>query len=604
MNDQALHILKTVFGYGSFRVRQEEVIERLIAGGDALVLMPTGGGKSLCYQIPAMVRPGTGIIVSPLIALMEDQVRALKLSGVSAAYLNSTQEAEEGARVERQLLDRELDLLYVAPERLMSPRFGDLLGRAALALFAIDEAHCVSQWGHDFRRDYLELSILHERFPGIPRIALTATADDTTRSEIIRRLKLEEAEVVVCGFDRPNIRYRIAMKQKPREQLARFIEDGHSEDAGIVYCLSRKKVDATAKWLREKGFKALAYHAGLPADVRSRHQSRFLTEESIIIVATIAFGLGIDKPDVRYVAHMDLPKSIEAYYQETGRAGRDGLPADAWMIYGLQDIVMLRRMIEGSEAGEERKRIEYHKLNALVGLCEVTSCRRQALLTHFGEKPPAHCSNCDNCLTPVEQWDGTVAAQKILSCVFRTDERFGALHLIDILLGHDTERVRKFGHDRLSTFAIGKELSTHEWRSVIRQLVARNLLSVDVEGFGSLKLTEESGAVLKGEVTLQLRKEKKPEKRVKDRVARRKSPFTEGSKPEDKELWEALRERRTEIAGEQGVPPYVIFHDTTFTEMVECRPRNSDEMRLITGVGKRKLELYGDDFLKIIREHS
>jgi ATP-dependent DNA helicase RecQ len=605
MNDQALHILQTVFGYETFRPRQEEVIDRLIAGNDALVLMPTGGGKSLCYQIPAMVRPGTGIIVSPLISLMQDQVSALEQSGVRGAYLNSTQDTEEGLRVEKQLLDGELDLVYVAPERLLSPRFLDLLGRARLALFAIDEAHCVSQWGHDFRRDYLELSVLHERFPEIPRIALTATADETTRSEIIKRLNLEKARIVVCGFDRPNIRYHITMKQKPREQLLRFIEDRHKGDAGIVYCLSRKKVDSTAEWLREKGFRALAYHAGLRAEVRGRHQGRFLTEEGIIIVATIAFGLGIDKPDVRFVAHMDLPKSIEAYYQETGRAGRDGLPADAWMVYGLQDIVMLRRMIEGSETDETRKRVERHKLDALVGLCEVTTCRRQALLTHFGEKPPLHCSNCDNCLEPTEQWDGTVAAQKILSCAYRTGQRFGAVHLIDILLGHDTERIRRLGHDRLSTFAVGKELDAQEWRSVIRQLVARNFLSVDVEGFGSLKLTEESRALLKGDVKLNLRKEKKPEKKPKkERGGRRRGPFTEGSEPGDKKLWEALKERRTEIAREQGVPPYVIFHNTTFMEMVECRPQDLEQMRLITGIGERKLELYGDDFLKIIREHS
>lgn len=605
MNDQALNILQTVFGYETFRPRQEEVIERLIAGGDALVLMPTGGGKSLCYQIPAMVRAGTGIIVSPLISLMQDQVSALGQSGVRGAYLNSTQDAGEGMRVEKQLLDGELDLVYVAPERLLSPRFLDLLGRAKLALFAIDEAHCVSQWGHDFRRDYLELSILHERFPDIPRIALTATADDTTRAEIIKRLSLEKAKIVVCGFDRPNIRYTISLKQKPRDQLLRFIEDGHRDDAGIVYCLSRKKVDSTAEWLRGKGFNALAYHAGLSAEVRSRHQGRFLKEEGIIIVATIAFGLGIDKPDVRFVVHMDLPKSIEAYYQETGRAGRDGLPADAWMVYGLQDIVMLRRMIEGSESDESRKRVERHKLDALVGLCEVTTCRRQALLSHFGETPPEKCSNCDNCLEPVEQWDGTVAAQKALSCVYRTGQRFGAGYLIDVLLGNDVERIRRLGHDRLSTFGIGKELGAPEWRSVIRQLVTRNFLSVDVDGFGSLKLTDESRAVLNGELQLHLRKEKKPEKKPKKkRAERRKGPFAETSEPGDKKLWEALRERRTEIAKDQGVPPYVIFHDTTFTEMVEQRPQDLEQMRLITGVGERKLELYGDDFLKIIREHN
>ncbi len=598
----SLHILRTVFGYDSFRSRQEEVIAQLIAGNDALVLMPTGGGKSLCYQIPAMIRPGTGIIVSPLISLMQDQVSALLQSGVRAAYLNSTQDVGESRRVEKLLLDGGLDLLYVAPERLLTPRFLDLLNRIKPALFAIDEAHCVSQWGHDFRREYLQLSVLHERFPHVPRIALTATADESTRSEIIRRLNLEKAKIVVIGFDRPNIRYRITLKQKPREQLLRFIEDEHRGDAGIVYCLSRKKVDAIAGWLKERGFKALPYHAGLSAELRQRHQDRFLKEEGIIIVATIAFGLGIDKPDVRFVAHLDLPKSIEAYYQETGRAGRDGLSANSWMAYGLQDIVILRQMIEGSEADETRKRIERHKLDALVGLCEVTTCRRQALLGYLGEKHPDHCGNCDTCLEPIETWDGTVAAQKVLSCIYRTGQRFGGAHITDVLLGHDTERVRKFGHGRLSTFGIGKELDTPGWRSVIRQLVARNFLSVDVEGFGSLRLTEESRAVLKGEIQLRLRKEKKPEKKPKkEHPKRKRGPFAEAG---DRKLWEALRARRAEIARDQGVPPYVIFHDTTFEEMVQHRPKDLDQMRLITGVGERKLELYGNDFLKIIREHS
>ncbi|MEE9614653.1 MAG: DNA helicase RecQ [Thermodesulfobacteriota bacterium] len=605
MNDKALHILRAVFGYDSFRFRQEEVIGQLIAGADALVLMPTGGGKSLCYQIPAMVRPGTGIIVSPLISLMQDQVSALLQSGVRAAYLNSTLGADESLRVEEQLLGGALDLVYVAPERLMTPRFLDLLDRAALALFAIDEAHCVSQWGHDFRREYLQLSVLHERFPDTPRIALTATADEYTRSEIIKRLNLEKAKIFISGFDRPNIRYRITLKQKPREQLLRFIEDEHRGDAGIVYCLSRKKVDFTAEWLKEKGFKALPYHAGLSAKLRGRHQDRFLKEEGIIVVATIAFGLGIDKPDVRFVAHLDLPKSMEAYYQETGRAGRDGLPANAWMVYGLQDIVMLRRMIEGSEADETRKRIERHKLDALVGLCEVTTCRRKILLGYLGEKHPDNCGNCDTCLEPVETWDGTVAAQKVLSCVYRTGQRFGAAHLTDVLLGHDTDRVRSFGHDRLSTFAIGKELDALAWRSVVRQLVARNFLSVDVEGFGSMQLTEESRAVLKGEMQLRLRKEKKPERKSKkERSRRKKGPKAWAPESGDGKLWEALRTRRTEIASAQGVPPYVIFHDTTFEEMVRRRPKELDQMRSITGVGERKLELYGNDFLNIIREHG
>jgi len=604
MNQKALQILKSVFGYGSYRPRQEEVISELLCGKDVLVLMPTGGGKSLCYQIPAMVRPGTGIIISPLISLMENQVSALLQSGVKAAFLNSSLDIDEGRLVENQLIDNALDLLYVAPERLMRPDFLELLGRVKIALFAIDEAHCVSQWGHDFRRDYLNLSILHERFPAVPRIALTATADEATRGEIIKRLGLEKARVIITGFDRPNIRYQIALKDSPKEQLLRFIEDGHSEEAGIVYCLSRKKVNSTAKWLREKGLTALPYHAGLSTDIRSRNQRRFLSEESIIIVATIAFGLGIDKPDVRFVAHLDLPKSIEAYYQETGRAGRDGLPAEAWMVYGLQDIVMMRRMIEGSEADETRKRIEHHKLNALVGMAEITTCRRQALLRYLGESAPDHCGNCDTCLHPVKTWDGTIAAQKALSCVYRTEQRFGSGYVIDVLLGKETERMRSLGHHNLSTFGIGKELDTQQWRSVIRQLVARNFLSVDVEGFGSMKLTESSRAVLKGEKKLYLREEKKaPKKSKKSRAARRGHAIS-GSIPEgDKALWEALRKQRTELASEQGVPPYVIFHDKTFMEMVERRPQTLDEMGQIIGVGEKKLELYGRGFLDIIKRH-
>jgi len=604
MNQKALQILKSVFGYGSYRPRQEEVISELLSGKDVLVLMPTGGGKSLCYQIPAMVRPGTAIIISPLISLMENQVSALLQSGVKASFLNSSLDIDEGRLVENQLIEGALDLLYVAPERLMRPGFLNLLEQAKISLFAIDEAHCVSQWGHDFRRDYLNLSILHERFPAVPRIALTATADEATRAEIITRLGLEKAKVIITGFDRPNIRYSIALKDSPKEQLLSFIADGHSEEAGIVYCLSRKKVDSTARWLKEKGLKAFAYHAGLSTEVRSRNQRRFLTEDGIIIVATIAFGLGIDKPDVRFVAHLDLPKSIEAYYQETGRAGRDGLPAEAWMVYGLQDIVMMRRMIEGSEADDTRKRIEHHKLNALVGMAEITTCRRQALLRYLGESAPDHCGNCDTCLNPVKTWDGTIAAQKALSCVYRTEQRFGSGYVIDVLLGNETERMRSLGHHNLSTFGIGKELDPQQWRSVIRQLVARDFLSVDVEGFGSMRLTESSRAVLRGEKKLYLREEKKaPKKSKKGRAARRGHAIS-GTMPEgDKALWEALRKQRTELAGEQGVPPYVIFHDKTFMEMVERRPQTLDEMGQIIGVGEKKLELYGRDFLDIIKRH-
>ncbi len=604
MNDQALHILRTVFGFETFRPHQREVIEHLMSGGDALVLMPTGGGKSLCYQIPAILRQGTGIVISPLIALMQDQVNALLLSGVRAAFLNSTQSAQEGQRVQDQLLAGELDLLYVAPERLMMPHFLDLLGRASPALFAIDEAHCVSQWGHDFRREYLQLSILHERFPHISRIALTATADESTRKEIIMRLGLEDAKIVVSGFDRPNIRYRIIQKQKPRDQLLRFIKEEHEGDAGIVYCMSRKKVESTAEWLRENGFsKALPYHAGLSAKIRNLHQGRFLNEEGVIIVATIAFGLGIDKPDVRFVAHMDLPKSIEAYYQETGRAGRDGQPANAWMAYGMQDFVMQRLMIEGSEANETRKRVERQKLDSLVALCEVSTCRRQALLDYLGQQYPDPCGNCDTCLEPPQMWDGTIVAQKALSCVSRTGQRFGAAYVTDVLLGKDSDRIVQFGHDKLSTFGIGNELNANEWRSVFRQLMAKNLLSTDEEGHGSLLLTEGSWAVMKGEMTLSLRKDTRQEKtkQKKGRSARRTVHFADEG---DKMLWEALRERRAELAKELGVPPFVIFHDTTFVEMVERRPQDLVGIRLITGVGEKKLESYGEDFLKIILEHS
>jgi ATP-dependent DNA helicase RecQ len=605
MNDRTLQTLSTVFGFESFRPRQEEVIEHLISGGDTLVLMPTGGGKSLCYQIPAILREGTGIVISPLIALMQDQVSALLLSGVRAAFLNSTQSAKEGQRVQNQLLDGELDLLYVAPERLMMPHFLELLGRVEPALFAIDEAHCVSQWGHDFRREYLQLSILHERFPNVPRIALTATADESTRKEIIMRLGLESAKIVVSGFDRPNIRYRITQKEKPRDQLLRFITDEHEGDAGIVYCLSRKKVDSTAEWLKEKGFsKALPYHAGMSTDDRQRNHDRFLREEGVIIVATIAFGLGIDKPDVRFVAHMDLPKSIEAYYQETGRAGRDGLPANAWMAYGMQDFVLLRRMIDGSEASDDRKLVERQKLDALVTLCEVSTCRRKMLLGYFSEERPERCENCDTCLEPVEMYDGTIVAQKALSCVSRTGQRFGAAYIADVLLGKDMDRIRQFGHDKLSTFGIGGELDAAGWKSVIRQLVAKNLLSPDEEGHGSLQLNADSWAVMKGEMTLSFRKEKPKEKKPKKSGGKRRDSQTgHFEKEEDTILWEALRERRVELAKEQGVPPFVIFHDTTLEEMVQSRPQNLDGMSEISGVGEKKLKLYCEDFLKVILAH-
>ena len=605
MDDQALKILHSVFGYERFRAPQAEVIGTLMAGRDALVLMPTGGGKSLCFQIPAIARSGTGIVVSPLIALMQDQVAALTQAGVRAAFLNSTLDAGQARAIETQLLRGELDLLYVAPERLMLDRTLDLLARTKLALFAIDEAHCVSQWGHDFRPEYMQLSVLHRRFPEVPRIALTATADEPTRREIIERLKLEDARLFISSFDRPNIRYRIGQSgngPSARDRLLRFIRDEHANDAGIVYCLSRKRVDEIAAWLAAQGLTALPYHAGLGSDARAANQSRFLNEEGVIIVATIAFGMGIDKPNVRFVAHLNLPKSVEAYYQETGRAGRDGLPADAWMIYGLQDVITLRQMLEASDSDDARKRVERHKLDAMLSLCELSTCRRQALLTYFGETLAKPCGNCDSCLEPPEAWDATVPAQKALSCVHRTGQRFGVNYLIDVLLGKDDERIKRFGHDRLTTSGIGKELGQQEWRGVFRQLISRGLLAVDLEGHGGLRLTDLSRPVLRGEERLWLRRDAKPEKAKKTKTARTaRSPFTQEA---DRRLWEALRARRLELARQQAVPPYVVFHDSTLAEMVERRPRTLSDLAHISGVGERKLAAYGADFIAIVREHG
>ena len=595
-----LDVLSQVFGYSAFRGAQQQVVERIIAGGDALVLMPTGGGKSLCYQIPALLRPGTGIVVSPLIALMQDQVDALRQLGVRAAFLNSSLSLDEARSIEQAMLAGEFDLVYVAPERLLTERFLSLLERARIALFAIDEAHCVSQWGHDFRPEYIQLHLLHERWPEIPRIALTATADAPTRNEIIARLKLEQAEAFVSSFNRPNIRYRVVHKQQPRSQLLNFLRDEHPQEAGIVYCLSRRKVDETAEFLRGEGFQALPYHAGLPAETRRANQTEFLRGDAVIIVATIAFGMGIDKPDVRFVAHLDLPKSIEAYYQETGRAGRDGLPADAWMAYGMGDLVMLRRFIEGSEAEERFKRVEMHKLNAMLGLCETTECRRQVLLNYFGEEQVRPCGNCDTCLEPVESWDGTEAAQKAMSCIYRTEMRFGATYLIDVLLGKDNERIRRFGHDRISTYGIGKELSAEQWKSVYRQLIAAGLVSVDLEGHGALRLTDQSRPVLRGERSLRLRRD--PERKRGRSAPRRELPQLPRD-PEANALWERLRVRRRELAQEQNVPPYVIFADATLGEMVSYRPRDADELSRLNGVGAVKLERYGDEFLQVLAEH-
>ncbi|WP_370526981.1 DNA helicase RecQ [Methylobacter sp. BlB1] len=597
VHSKPIDILKAVFGYDSFRGQQQAVIEQLLAGQDALVLMPTGGGKSLCYQIPALIRPGVGIVISPLIALMQDQVTSLLQVGVKAAFLNSTLDQGEVRIIEQQLLRGELDLLYIAPERLTSARTLALFERLEIALFAIDEAHCVSQWGHDFRADYLQLSMLHERFPTIPRIALTATADEKTRQEIIQRLGLEQALLFQSGFDRPNIRYRIVQKQNARQQLLDFIRAEHAGDAGIVYCLSRKKVEATAEWLRTKGINALPYHAGMTADLRQQHQHRFLMEDGLVIVATIAFGMGIDKPNVRFVAHLDLPKSVEAYYQETGRAGRDGLPADAWMAYGLQDVIMLRQMLADSNADEAHKRLEYHKLESMLALCEQVHCRRQALLSYFGDTLAQPCGNCDTCLEPVETWDGTLAAQQALSCIYRTGQRFGVNYLIDVLLGKDNERIKSFGHDRQSTFGIGKELDEGQWRSVFRQLVARGLVAVDFEGFGAFKLTEACRPILRGEQQLMLRKDLQPGK-----IKRSKGESRQFAGSQDALLWNALRAKRRELADAQDVPPYVIFHDATLMAMLEAKPVTLQQMSLLSGVGERKLALYGDEFLAVISE--
>ena len=587
-----LEVLQSVFGYESFRGQQADIIEQLILGNSAVVLMPTGGGKSLCYQIPAMVRDGVGIVISPLIALMEDQVNALHQLGVKAAFLNSTLSFGRVQEIEQQLLRGELDLLYVAPERLTSERTLQLFFRLNIALFAIDEAHCVSQWGHDFRADYLQLSLLHQRFPDVPQIALTATADQRTREEIITRLGLNAAQLFVSGFDRPNIRYSIVLKQNARQQLLSFIKAEHGNDAGIVYCLSRKKVESTAEWLQSKGLDARPYHAGLSHEIRKNNQHHFLMNESVIIVATVAFGMGIDKPNVRFVAHLDLPKSIEGYYQETGRAGRDGEPANAWMAYGLQDVITLRQMLQGAETDETHKRVELHKLDAMLGLCEQVTCRREVLLNYFGDTQAQPCGNCDTCLEPVQTWDGTVVAQQALSCIYRTEQRFGVNYLIDVLLGKDNERIKRFAHDKQSTFGIGKDLKEGQWRSVFRQLVVRGLVDVDFEGYGALKLNPSCRPVLRGEQAIMLRKDLAQEKGKKSKANKYHHS--------DNTLWEALRIKRSELAAEQDVPPYIIFSDATLSEMVDRAPLNHQQFANISGVGERKLDLYADDFLSVI----
>ena len=599
MPDTALNLLQHTFGHAAFRGEQAAIVGHVAAGNDALVLMPTGGGKSLCYQIPALLREGCGIVVSPLIALMQDQVEALRQLGVRAEYLNSTLDAQTSARIEGELLAGEIDLLYVAPERLLTPRFLSLLERAPIALFAIDEAHCVSQWGHDFRREYRELTLLHERWPDIPRIALTATADPPTQREIGERLQLEGARWFVSSFDRPNIRYTVVHKDNSARQLRDFLA-AHKGEAGIVYCLSRRKVEKTAAQLVELGFDALPYHAGLDAGTRAVHQRRFLHEDGVVIVATIAFGMGIDKPDVRFVAHMDLPKSIEGYYQETGRAGRDGEPAEAWLCQGLGDVVLLRQMIEQSESGEERKRVERRKLDALVGYCETMRCRRQVLLANFGEDYAGPCGNCDNCLHPAQTWDATVAAQKALSCAYRTGQRFGAAHLIDVLRGSDNERVRQFGHDTLPTHGVGADLDARAWRGVFRQLLAAGLLEVDAEGYGALRLTEASRTVLRGEQTVQLRKEP-PRKRERERTTRAASAVDTALDAADQPLFEALRELRASLAREQNVPAYVIFHDSTLRNIARQRPTKPDQLGHVDGIGETKLARYGERVLEVVQ---
>ncbi len=597
----SLDLLQSVFGYPSFRGQQQAVVEHLSEGGDALVLMPTGGGKSLCYQIPALLRQGTGIVVSPLIALMQDQVDALREAGVAAAYLNSSLGAEQQREVERQLLAGELNLLYVAPERLLTQRFLGQLERTEVALFAIDEAHCVSQWGHDFRPEYRELAILHQRFPQVPRIALTATADARTREEIVERLSLQTARQFVSSFDRPNIGYRVGLRHNAKRQLTEFLQ-GHQGESGIVYCLSRRKVDDTAGWLAELGVEALPYHAGLDAATRAKNQQRFLREDGVVMVATVAFGMGIDKPDVRFVAHLDLPRSIEGYYQETGRAGRDGLPAEAWMIYGLSDVVTMSQMIAQSESADERKRVERQKLESLLAYAEATDCRRQLLLGAFGETYPGPCGHCDNCVAPPKTWDATVPAQKALSAVYRTGQRFGSGHVIDVLRGEETERVLSLHHHQLSTFGIGAEMDEKQWRSVFRQLLAAGLLEADAEGYGTLRLTAASRSVLSGGRPVKLREDARPERGSR---RRRDSKLVTGGgslgiETYEQELWDALRALRTQLAKQQGVPPYVVFHDATLLAMLRAMPANEDELATISGVGEAKLKRYGSDFLAVI----
>ncbi|MBV8132393.1 MAG: DNA helicase RecQ [Alphaproteobacteria bacterium] len=598
-----LGVLREVFGFGSFRGQQLAIIEHVTAGGDAVVLMPTGGGKSLCYQVSALLRPGLGVVVSPLIALMKDQVDALRQAGVRAGALNSRLSPGETAEIERAVRDGALDLVYVSPERLLTPRCLELLSRCRLGLFAVDEAHCISQWGHDFRPEYQQLSILKERFPGVPLLALTATADGPTRRDIVAQLQLAEARVFAAGYDRPNLFYRVVPKLNPLEQLWRFLTEEHPADAGIVYCFTRRAVEETAGWLRARGRDALPYHAGLDGAVRERNQERFLKEEGVVVVATIAFGMGIDKPNVRFVAHLDAPKNLEAYYQETGRAGRDGLAADAWMTYGIADVMSLMRLLDASEATERQRRIERQKIEALIGYCEAVSCRRQVLLGYFGEADHPPCGNCDNCRTPVPSWDGTVAAQKALSAVYRTGQRFGAHHLVDILVGKATERVVRLKHDRLKTFGVGTEIDRRGWLSVFRQLVAQGFVLPDLSGHGGLALAPAAAEILRGTRTVRFRLDQRGPTRQSPKPDRKIAETTELD-PVARALWEALRAWRLEEARRQELPPYVIFHDSTLLEVARRRPISLTSLANIPGIGASKLERYGTAIIGIVAQKT
>jgi len=595
-------VLREVFGFDSFRGQQLAVIEHVIGGGDAVVLMPTGGGKSVCYQIPALMRSGIGVVVSPLIALMKDQVDALRQAGVRAEALNSRLSAGDAAEIERAVRDAALDLLYVSPERLMTPRCLELLSHTRLALFAVDEAHCISQWGHDFRQEYQQLSILKERFAGVPVMALTATADGPTRRDIIAQLRLAGARIFAAGYDRPNLFYRVVPKRSPLEQLWRFLSADHPADAGIVYCFTRRAAEETATWLKARGRAALPYHAGLESAVREHHQERFLRDEGVVIAATIAFGMGIDKPNVRFVAHLDAPKNLEAYYQETGRAGRDGLPADAWMTYGIADVMNLFRLVEMGEATDRQRRIERQKIEALLGYCETVSCRRQVLLGYFGEADHPPCGNCDNCLMPVPSWDGTIAAQKALSAIYRTGQRFGTRHLVDVLLGTETERVLRLGHNRLKTFGVGTELDRQGWLSVYRQLVAQGFVLPDAAGHGGLSLAPGAAEILRGTRTVRFRIEERGGDRKTARLGRKAGTGAAELDPATQSLWEALRAWRLEEARRQQLPPYVIFHDSTLTEVARRRPASLAALAEIPGVGRSKLERYGGAVMAVVAE--